>query len=39
MRTLSRFAKSAVARISEVVTENGEQGASAICTIAPSPLS
>ena len=27
----------AVARISDVVTENGEHGASAICTMAPSP--
>ena len=35
---IQSFAKSAVERISEVVTEKGEQGASAICTIAPSPL-
>ena len=32
-----RAASSAVARISDVVTENGEHGASAICTMAPSP--
>ena len=37
MRTSSAPASSAVRRISEVVTENGEHGASAICTIAPSP--
>ena len=33
-----RAASSAVARISDVVTLNGEQGASAICTIASGPV-
>jgi hypothetical protein len=39
MRTSSLSASSAVFFISDVVTENGEQGASAICTIASLPRS
>ena len=38
-RTSSRSASSAVAVISSVDTENGEHGASAICTIAPGERS